>query len=352
MVSILHEKEFCIASETQRLLVRAATAAESGGLVSQDMFSSRRFSTVGRQSSNRQSLARGLAVRGRTSIARCWQNRPQVEVVGRRSVPVGSNPLGRRYGRGVRNRPLDAQADRASDSSDVWRRVSFGSCVESAETIGLELPAHDAKSPRTKRRQYSTLVAVSLAIHQKKARQTKSLLIFLDESGFSQQPSVRRTWSPRGQTPILVAPFNWKRLSAIASLITTPHARRVGLCLRLVPGTVKQPQVLAYLQALRKHVRGRRVVLLWDRLPAHRGAKVQKWIDRQSNWLTIEYLPPYAPELNPVEYFWSHLSRTDMAQYVGEDLEAVRRQARKAASRVRRRQNLGKAFLVHSGLFT
>lgn len=190
-----------------------------------------------------------------------------------------------------------------------------------------------------------------MAPHQKKARLTKSLLIFLDESGFSERPSVRRTWAPRGQTPILIAPFNWKRLSAIASLITTPQARRVGLCLRLQPGTVKQPEVLAYLQTLKRHVRGRKVILLWDRLPAHRGGKVQKWVAKQSKWLTMEYLPPYAPELNPVEYFWSHLSRTDMAQFVGEDLDAVRNQARKAACRVRCRPDLGKAFLKHSGLF-
>jgi transposase len=190
-----------------------------------------------------------------------------------------------------------------------------------------------------------------LAADQKKSRKTRALLIFLDESGFSERPSVRRTWSPRGQTPILVAPFNWKRLSAIASLITTPAARSVGLCLRLQPGTVKQPQVLTYLKSLKQHVRGRKVILLWDRLPAHRGGQVQAWIGGQTRWLTTEYLPAYAPELNPVEYFWSHLSRTDMAQFVGENLGAVRRQARKAACRVRHRPNLGKAFLKHSGLF-
>lgn len=190
-----------------------------------------------------------------------------------------------------------------------------------------------------------------MAADQKKAREIKALLVFLDESGFSEVPSVQRTWAPRGQTPILVAPFNWKRLSAIASLITTPAARRVGLCLRLHQGTIKQPQIIDYLRALKRHTNGRKVILLWDRLPAHRGGDVQAYIARQASWLTVEYLPPYAPELNPVEYFWSHLSRTDMAQFVGEDLDAVRRQARKAASHVRHRPDLGKAFLQHSGLF-
>ena len=147
----------------------------------------------------------------------------------------------------------------------------------------MELPTSRTEGSRTQRRGDSTLGAVSLAADQKKARHTKALLIFLDENGFSERPSVRRTWAPRGQTPVLVAPFNWKRLSAIASLITTPTARRVGLCLRPEPGTVKRPQILAYLKVLKRHVRGRKVILLWDRLPAHRGGKVQAWIAKQSS---------------------------------------------------------------------
>jgi transposase len=134
-------------------------------------------------------------------------------------------------------------------------------------------------------------------------------------------------------------------------VITTPAARRVGLCLRLEPGTVKQPRVLAYLKALKRHVRGRNAILVWDRLPAHRGARVQEWIAQQSLWRTMEYLPLYASELNPVEYFWSHLSRTDMAQFIGENLNQLRRQSWKAACRVRHRPNLEKAFLKHCGLF-
>jgi hypothetical protein len=190
-----------------------------------------------------------------------------------------------------------------------------------------------------------------LAWNQKKARARRTVLIFLDESGFSESPSVRRTWSPKGQTPILVTPFNWKRTSAIAGLITTPAARRVGMCLRLHPGSIKQPQIIDCLRAVKRLLGGRDATLLWDRLPAHRGAKVQHYLQKQSSWLETEYLPPYAPELKPVEYFWGHLSRTDLANFVGNNLAAVGAQARKAACRVRHRADLGRAFLKHSGLF-
>lgn len=190
-----------------------------------------------------------------------------------------------------------------------------------------------------------------MAADQKKAHDTGALLIFLDESGFSECPAVRRTWAPRGQTPVLVTPFNWKRLSAIAGLITTAAARRVGLCLRLHPGSIQQPQIVDYLRALKRHVRGRKTILLWDRLPVHRGGEVQAHLQRQADWLTVEHFPPYAPELNPVEYLWSHMKGAELANFTAPDLNAVRRKARRAASRVRRQPDLGKAFLKHSGLF-
>lgn len=150
---------------------------------------------------------------------------------------------------------------------------------------------------------------------------------------------------------MLVVPFNWKRLAAIASLITTAKARRVGLCLRLLPGTVNKERVRDYLRELKRHVRGRKVILMWDRLPAHRSAVAQDYIRRQRHWLTVEHLPAYAPELNPVEYFWAHVSGTDLANFAGENLEQVRKQVRRVGSRVRCRHDLGRAFLKHSGLF-
>lgn len=150
---------------------------------------------------------------------------------------------------------------------------------------------------------------------------------------------------------MLVEPFNWKRLSAIATLATTACGRRVRLYLQLVPGSVKTPAVLAHLQALRRHLNGRRLILVWDRLPVHRSGAIWKYIHSQSHWLHAEYLPPYAPEKNPVEYFWEHVSGTDLANFCADHLGQVRGQVHRAARRVRRRRDLGRAFLKHSGLF-
>lgn len=163
---------------------------------------------------------------------------------------------------------------------------------------------------------------------------------------------MRRTWGRRGETPVLVVPFNWKRLSAIASLITTPRARRVGLCLRLLPHTVKARDICRYLQQLKVHVCGRGLVLLWDRLPAHRSKRVQRYLEKQRDWLTVEYLPAYAPELNPVEDLWSYIDgHEEVANGSWKHLSQVRKQVHRAARDVRRGVNLGRSFLKHSRLF-
>ncbi|MEU6106636.1 transposase [Streptomyces flaveolus] len=52
--------------------------------------------------------------------------------------------------------------------------------------------------------------------------------------------------------------------------------------------------------------RGERVVLVWDGLSAHWSRAMRAWVAEQ-DWLTLERLPAYGPELNPVELLWSSL---------------------------------------------
>lgn len=107
---------------------------------------------------------------------------------------------------------------------------------------------------------------------------------------------------------------------------------------------------MRFLPALRRHVR-RRVILLWDRLPAHRSRLVAQALARHRRWLTVEWLPAYAPALNPMEPFWNHLDATALANTPADALPALRRRIRNGARRVRRRPPLGRAFLKYTGLF-
>ena len=189
-----------------------------------------------------------------------------------------------------------------------------------------------------------------LAQDKKGARKSRATLVFLDESGSSERPSIQRTWAPKGKTPILKLPFNWKRLSAVGALATTPGGGKVRLFLSLRDGNVKTDTVIGFLRNLRRHIRGK-VILLWDRLPAHRSKQTQKFIESRSRWLSVEFLPAYAPELNPVELMWAYLSATDLANYGAEGLTDLAATVKRGVGRLRRKHNSGRSFLRHSGLF-
>jgi transposase len=178
----------------------------------------------------------------------------------------------------------------------------------------------------------------------------KAWLGFLDESGFSQRPPVRATWAPKGQTPCLREPFNWQRLSGIGLLLTTPTAQRLRWFLTFHPGGIRSAHLARLLAALRRH-RRRRVILLWDRLPAHRSRLTQNALQQHRRWLSIEWLPAYAPELNPIEPLWAYLDSTVLVNTPHDNLLRLRRRVRAGLARVQRQAHLGRGFLKYTRLF-
>ena len=66
----------------------------------------------------------------------------------------------------------------------------------------------------------------ALAGGKKNARRRRARIVFQDESGVSQRPSVRRTWAPKGETPVLLHAFNWKKMSIATALAFSWDGKR------------------------------------------------------------------------------------------------------------------------------
>lgn len=129
---------------------------------------------------------------------------------------------------------------------------------------------------------------------------------------------MRRTWAPRGQTPILPAWDRHDRLSAIASLSVSPVQHRIGLSFFLYDHNVRAPDVVTFVRELHRQL-GRSMILVCDRYSVHRKA-VRLLQDCRARWLHVEWLPAYAPELNPVEAVWNQTKRSDLANFVPDDV--------------------------------
>jgi transposase len=162
------------------------------------------------------------------------------------------------------------------------------------------------------------------------------------------QPVCRRTWAPRGQTPILRQWDRRDRLSAISALTVAPRRRRFGLYWALYRHNIRSPEVLRFLQALRRHV-PHGFTLIWDRHRPHRATRVTRWLARHDR-LVVEWLPAYAPELNPVERVWSHTKYGDLANFAPDTLDTLEGAVVNSLVQTRSQRALLAAFVRAAGL--
>jgi putative transposase len=154
-------------------------------------------------------------------------------------------------------------------------------------------------------------------------------------------PLVRRTLAPRGKTPILkTKAAHRERVSMTAALTLSPRRHRLGLHWRSYPRNFVNAQRAAdFLRYLLRTLPGN-LVVVWDGGPMHRGEPIRALL-RRTKRITLERLPPYAPELNPVEYLWNHLKYGALPNFVPDDvfhLDAVLikhiRQAKQSSQRL------------------
>ncbi len=137
--------------------------------------------------------------------------------------------------------------------------------------------------------------------------------MFWDESGVSLLPVVRRTWAPRGHTPVIRHHFKWKRTSMAAGLCYGSRGGGAQLAFHHQVGAYDTDTLIGALGQLRRFLGGQKATLVWDGLPAHRSHAMRAWLRCQRSWLVVEPLPAYAPELNPVEALWSSLKGVELA---------------------------------------
>lgn len=159
---------------------------------------------------------------------------------------------------------------------------------------------------------------------------------------------MRTTWALQGKTPVILSAGSWKRLSLATTIFVNPRGTHPRLFLRSVAGSIDSAYVLLYLNDLKRH-RRKKLLLVWDGLPAHRARIVIDWIRKNRSWLRVERLPAYAPELNPPEYLWSAMKKGRLGN-LGGNFQALGRAVRKCRRSMNDRALL-RGFLRASGLY-
>jgi transposase len=175
---------------------------------------------------------------------------------------------------------------------------------------------------------------------QRRARQERRTLAFIDETGFYLLPAVVRTYGPKGKTPVLHHKAGRIHLSVIAAVTTNA---KIYTLVRRKP--INGLLCIKFLQHLWWAQEGRPLLAIWDHSPIHRRHEVQDFVrDFGAEDLDLEWLPPYAPDLNPVEWLWKHLKQVELRNRACFDLEELHMEFHLAIGRVRQRPDLIDSF--------
>jgi putative transposase len=86
----------------------------------------------------------------------------------------------------------------------------------------------------------------------------------------------------------------------------------------LLDHNARTADFVRFVREVHEHLR-RAVILVWDRLPAHRSA-ARRLLEGGTTWLQVEWLPPYAPDLDPVEAVWNQSKYGALANVIPEDI--------------------------------
>ena len=115
-------------------------------------------------------------------------------------------------------------------------------------------------------------------------------------------------------------------------------------------GSYNSESLIVFLEDLRRHLRGKKAILVWDGLPAHKSKVMKEFLVSQRSWLREERLPGYAPDLNPVETLWGNVKGQEMANKCSQNLDEVVTALDSGMKRVRKSRTLPFSFLDHAGL--
>ncbi|MEV7537002.1 transposase [Streptomyces hydrogenans] len=169
-------------------------------------------------------------------------------------------------------------------------------------------------------------------------------------------PTQARTWSQRGRTPVVRVRGRSRRRISIAALTCYKPGHRSRLIYQPRRGDGPRDGRKSFswhdyrdlLIAAHQQLGGP-IVLVRDNLNVHKAAGLREFAASR-DWLTIYYLPPCAPDLNPVEGIWSLLRRGWLSNVTFSTPEHLVRRTRRGLRHIQYRGDLMDGCLAETGL--
>ncbi len=171
-----------------------------------------------------------------------------------------------------------------------------------------------------------------------RARRRGAKIFFLDEAGIRSDSVLGRTWAPKGRTPEVKTSGQRQSVNAISAVNA-----RGEFWFKVYTKRLNKELFLHFLKAF---MRGRRiaVILVVDGHPAHRARIIAQYVQSLKGRLEIHFLPGYAPELNPDEFVWIHLTKQGVSKKPLRQGESLRARVQQDLEGIRRAPALVRSF--------
>jgi len=135
-----------------------------------------------------------------------------------------------------------------------------------------------------------------------------------------------------------------------AALAYRWDGKPIDVYFEIITGSYDQHLLVTFLKRLQSEFPKRRVILIWDGLPAHKTKVVKNYLT-ENRLMTVVQLPPYSPDLNPTEFLWGNLKGSELANYVPDTLHDLAVRARTGINRIRKSSRLLGGFARAAQMF-
>ena len=136
---------------------------------------------------------------------------------------------------------------------------------------------------------------------KQRAKRLGAMIFFLDEAGFQSDAPLGRTYGLKGKTPVVRTSGQRQSLNVISAVNA-----RGEFWAATYTGKLNAESFVAFLKNF-MNGRSQKVFLVVDGHPAHKANLVTELVGSLGGRLELHPLPPYAPDLNPDEFVWSHM---------------------------------------------
>ncbi len=177
---------------------------------------------------------------------------------------------------------------------------------------------------------------------ERRAKREHAVILWGDEMGLRSDHAAGRSFAPKGKTPVVKKTgqrFGCNLIQAISN--------RGELSFRVFEGRFTQDVFIDFLGRLVKNAAGRKVHLIVDGHPAHRGRKAGRWIAERPALIEVHFLPGYSPELNPAEYLNNDTKHAILAKQRPPDKIALVEAARRHLHRRQKQPGVIARFFRH-----